>query len=64
MTITFVNRGKVTHNLSIPSVPVDLDFEAGKRGTVIFVPPDEPGGVEFFCKLHPDRMRGAFRVQS
>ncbi|HWC12059.1 MAG TPA: cupredoxin domain-containing protein [Acidimicrobiales bacterium] len=65
VTITFVNRGAVTHNLSIPSIPVDLDFEAGKRGTVIFVPPNEPGGVEFFCKFHADQgMRGTFRVQA
>jgi plastocyanin len=65
VTINVVNRGTVAHNLSIPSIPVDLDFEVGKRGTVIFVPPNEPGGVEFFCKFHADQgMRGTFRVQA
>jgi plastocyanin len=65
VTIAVVNRGRVTHNLSIPSIPVDLDFEAAKKGTVIFVPPNEPGGVEFFCKFHADQgMRGTFRVQA
>ena len=65
VTITVVNQGKVAHNLSIPSIPVDLDFEPGKRGTVIFVPPNEPGGLEFFCKLPADEgMRGRFRVQA
>ncbi|HEX2193072.1 MAG TPA: cupredoxin domain-containing protein [Acidimicrobiales bacterium] len=64
VTVNVVNRGKVRHNLSVPSVPVDLDFEAGKRGTVIFVPPDEPGGVQFFCKFHAEQgMRGTFRIQ-
>ena len=65
VTISVVNRGTVLHNLSIPSIPVDLDFEAGERGTVIFVPPDQPGDVEFFCKFHADQgMRGTFRVQA
>ena len=64
MTITVVNRGQVAHNLSIPSIPVDLDFQPGKKGTVIFVPPNEPGGVEFFCKFHTGQgMRGNFRIQ-
>ncbi len=64
VTITVVNRGKVVHNLSIPSIPIDLDFPVGKRQTVIFVPPDEPGGLEFFCKYHADQgMRGRFTIQ-
>ena len=65
VTLTFTNRGKVTHNLSIPSIPdFDLDFEPGKSETVIFVPPSTPELIEFVCKFHQDRgMRGAFRVQ-
>ena len=64
MTLTVVNRGGVVHNLSIPSIPVDLDFEAGQRRTVIFVP-NTPGDVEFFCKFHRDRgMKGTFRLQA
>ena len=65
VTLSVVNKGKVTHNLSIPSIPVDLDYPPGKRGTLIFVPPDQPGGLEFFCKFHADQgMRGTFRIQS
>lgn len=65
VTITVVNEGKATHNLSIPSIPVDLDFEAGKKGTVIFVPPSQTGGIEFFCKFHAEQgMKGTFRVQA
>jgi len=64
VTITVVNRGAVAHNLSIPSIPVDLDFGANRRETVIFVLPDE-GVVEFFCKFHADRgMKGSFRVRA
>ncbi len=64
LTITFSNKGKVVHNLSVPAIPVDLDFEPGKTETIIFVAPANPGPLEFFCKFHQDRgMRGVFNVQ-
>ena len=64
LTLTFTNRGKVAHNLSIPSIPVDLDFEPGKSETIIFVPPSTPGPVEFFCKFHQQQgMKGTFQVR-
>ena len=64
-TLTVVNKGKVAHNLSIPSLSVDLKFEPGKRQNVIFVAPTEPGGLEFVCKFHQDQgMKGTFRVQA
>ena len=65
VTLTVVNRGGVVHNLSIPSIPVDLDVAAGRRETLIFVPPNAPGDIEFFCKFHVDRgMKGTFRLQA
>lgn len=65
VTLTVVNRDGVVHNLSIPSISADLDFEAGRRATVIFVPPNTPGDIEFFCKLYLDRgMKGTFRLQA
>lgn len=64
VTITFSNDGATAHNLSIPAIPVDLDFEAGKNETIIFVAPATPGPLEFFCKFHQDQgMRGTFRVE-
>ena len=64
VTLTFTNEGEVAHNLSIPSIPVDLDFEPGKSETIIYVPPSTPGPLEFFCKFHQDRgMKGTFQVQ-
>jgi plastocyanin len=64
VTFTFSNDGRVAHNLSVPAIPVDLDFEPGKSETIIFVAPAAPGPLEFFCKFHQDRgMRGTFRVQ-
>jgi len=63
VTITVVNRGKVAHNLSIPSVEIDVDVDKGEDGRVIFVLPEEPGNVEFSCKFHAGQgMKGTFRV--
>lgn len=67
MTITVVNRGKVAHNLSVSplSVDVEVDFEAGRKATVIFVAPKVPGDIEYFCKFHAGQgMKGTFRVQA
>ena len=64
VTISVVNRGTVAHNLSIPSIPIDIDLQVGRRQTVIFVPPAESGGLEFSCKFHADQgMRGTFKLQ-
>lgn len=64
VTIGFSNDGKVAHNLSIPAIPVDFDFEPGESQTIIFVAPSTPGPIEFFCKFHQDQgMRGTFRVE-
>jgi plastocyanin len=65
VTLTFSNEGEVAHNLSVPAIPVDLDFEPGVSENIIFVAPATPGPVEFFCKFHRDQgMRGTFNVQA
>ena len=65
VTLTFTNRGEVTHNLSVPSIPeIDLDFPPGKSETLIFVAPATAGAVEFICKFHQGRgMKGTFSVR-
>jgi plastocyanin len=64
VTLSFANKGKVRHNLSVPSIPVDVDGEPGSKQSVIFVLPAGSEPVEFFCKYHRDRnMSGTFRVQ-
>jgi len=63
VTLRFANTGKVVHNLTIPSISVDLDIEPGATRTVIFVAPDTPGPLEIFCKFHQDRgMKASLRV--
>ncbi len=64
VTLTFSNEGDVAHNLSVPAISVDFDFEPGTSENVIFVAPPTPGPLEFFCKFHQDRgMRGVFDVR-
>ena len=64
VTLTFSNEGKVAHNLSVPAISVDFDFEPGASENVIFVAPATPGPLEFFCKYHRDQgMSGTFHVQ-
>jgi plastocyanin len=64
VTIRLVNKGRVTHNLSIPGANVDLDLPAGKSKTVIFVPEQSTSPVEFFCRFHRgEGMTGSFRVE-
>ena len=62
VTLLVTNRGKVTHNLSIPSIPTDLDFEPGITRTVIFVVAPSSVPVEFYCRFHKDQaMEGVIR---
>ena len=61
-TISVSNKGAVAHNISIPAIEADLDFEAGQSTNLIFIAP-ESGPLDFFCKFHPDRMKGAFIVR-
>lgn len=61
--LRITNQGKVAHNLSIPSIEADIDYQPGAKDNVIFVAPAS-GRVEFFCKFHRDQgMTGAFTVQ-
>ncbi len=52
VTLRVVNEDEVIHNLTIPAIPADLDFEPGQERTVIFVTPPTSGVLEFFCKFH------------
>ena len=62
VTLRVENRGKTTHNLSIPAISADIDYRPGTGDNVIFVPPTS-GRIEFFCKYHLDQgMLGAFVV--
>ena len=59
-TIRVTNKGKATHNVSIPAIGADIDYRPGRSENLIFIVPDA-GPVEFFCKYHQARgMTGTF----
>ncbi len=64
VTLRITNKGTARHNVSIPAIDADVDYEPGKSSNLIFVAPAEAGSLEFFCKYHRDRlMTGAFFVR-
>lgn len=64
-TVAVTNAGKQRHNLSIPALDVDVDYEPGQSSNLIFVAPPAAGQLEFFCKYHRDQgMRGLLVVRA
>jgi plastocyanin len=61
-TIEFTNDDDVEHNLTAEDAGLDQDVEAGES-TTIDLADVEPGTYEFFCKYHPDQMKGTLEVQ-
>ena len=71
VTMSITNDGKVTHNVSLPEIggiPADLlsiDIAPGKTENLIFIAPDEPTTLEFFCKFHKDQgMTGNLQLKA
>jgi plastocyanin len=50
VTVTFTNTGGLLHNVSIPSLDIDEDIEAGESVTIDVDVADAPVG--YFCKFH------------
>lgn len=60
MTIT--NSGSALHNLSVESLGIDEDVQAGETLNVEVALPDS-GSVPFICKYHvANGMQGAFVI--
>jgi plastocyanin len=62
LTLDLKNEGSAEHNLTITSLGIDKDVEAGKEIDVSITFPAAGGSdVQFFCKYHvASGMRGAF----
>jgi plastocyanin len=51
------------HSVVIPAWNVELDaIRAGETSEVTFVVPQTPGGFEYHCGPHPNRMHGRILV--
>jgi len=54
-SVTFLNKDKVAHNVTIPAFAIDMDIPAGQRISVkIPAVKDAPrdGFFSFYCKFH------------
>lgn len=62
LEVTVTNGGSALHNLTIESLGIDEDVQAGQRVTVEVELPDS-GPVPFVCKYHvANGMQGAFLI--
>ncbi|MGI8616073.1 MAG: cupredoxin domain-containing protein [Actinomycetota bacterium] len=60
LEVTVTNGGSALHNLSVDSLGIDEDVQAGESITVDVTVPDS-GSVPFVCKYHvANGMQGAF----
>ena len=57
-----MNTGSALHNLTVESLRIDEDVQAGESITVELTLPDS-GAVPFVCKYHvANGMQGAFLI--
>lgn len=57
--IRLVNSDDAEHSFTIDDI-VDVEAEGGEEATGSFTAPDET--AEFYCRYHPDEMRGELTV--
>ena len=59
--VEVTNDDSVEHNFTFEQASANTDVEGGENATVTFTAP-AAGGYEFFCKYHPQVMRGTVTV--
>ncbi|HET7481840.1 MAG TPA: cupredoxin domain-containing protein [Actinomycetota bacterium] len=62
VTLSFKNNGAVTHSFTAPDLDVETVADSSNSSTVTFTAPAAPGSFDFFCKYHPDQMKGTISV--
>ena len=59
--LTFSNEDDTAHSFTIDEMDVDVEAEGGQETQSTFTP-EELGTFEFYCKYHPDEMKGKLEV--
>ena len=62
VTVEFSNAGGVSHSFTAPDLDVEVEASNGADSDVTFTAPDQPGSLDFFCKYHPDEMKGTISI--
>jgi plastocyanin len=61
VSVEVSNQDSIEHNFTSAEANADQDVEGGEDATVRFTAP-AAGSYEFFCKFHPQAMRGTVTV--
>jgi plastocyanin len=61
VSVEVTNEDSIEHNFTFAEANADQDVEGGEDATVTFTAP-AAGSYEFFCKYHPQAMRGTVTV--
>jgi len=59
--VEVTNDDSVEHNFTFEQASANTDVEGGENATVTFTAP-AAGSYKFFCKYHPQAMRGTVTV--
>jgi plastocyanin len=62
VTVNFTNNGDTTHSFTVPDLDLETEVESAEATEINFQVPDEPGVLDFFCKFHPDDMKGTISI--
>ncbi|HEX2374480.1 MAG TPA: cupredoxin domain-containing protein [Actinomycetota bacterium] len=61
VSVEVTNQDSIEHNFTFAEAGADQDVGGGEDVTVTFTAP-AAGSYEFFCKIHPQAMRGTVTV--
>lgn len=62
VTVDFTNAGDATHSFTVPDLDLEIEAESGESVETTFQLPDQPGLLDFYCKYHPDDMKGTISI--
>ena len=62
VTVAFTNNGETTHSFTVPDLDLDVEVESAEATEINFEVPDQPGLLDFYCKFHPDDMKGTISI--
>lgn len=62
VTLTLQNGGEVAHTVTAPDLDFELEAQSGDTVDSTFTVPEEVGTFDFYCKFHPDEMKGTMSI--
>lgn len=62
VTLTLENGGSVAHSVTAPDLDLEIEAQSGDTVDSTFSVPSEVGTFDFYCKFHPDEMKGTISI--